>query len=464
MVTALIVVSLLAAAFGGVCVWLALDRGRRASALAVAEREAALLSERADELSGRLEAAEALAEAEEGRANRAELARATLEEKLESLRESERAHREELERRLKGVQEQLEAVFSASAQKAVDASSKRLLELAAERFEKQHGEQSQTLKDLVGPIGETLRKTDEKLGVLEKQRVATHAALNEQIEQLKFGSERLTDQTRKLGDALRKPQVRGRYGEVQLQRVAELAGMTSYCDFALQDSRTDEGSGARLRPDMVVRLPNDREIVVDAKTNIGPYLEALEAEDAEREAACLDRFARGVLEQAKALGGKSYYAQYDGSPEFTVMFIPGDQFVDAALEREPRLIELAAEKNVLLASPSTLIGLLRAVAVGWREKSLSDAANELFALGRELHERAAVVLEHVGDVGRHLERTSKSYNKLVGSMDTRLTPTLKRFEEAGAKSAKSLPELKGVETPVRGGEGVGGSDERLLDA
>jgi len=447
---------------------LLLDRGRRGARLAAAEGEAARSAERAEELASRLDGAERERDEQERRADTLDIERATLGERLSALRESherelralrdsEAEHRAELERRLEAVSKQLKDTFAASAQDAVDKSTKRLFEMAAERFTKQHDQHSQSLKDLVKPISDTLERTDKKIGELEKQRVEMQAGLAKHLESLGLQSAALGEETRRLTQALRKPQVRGRYGEIQLERVAELAGMTSYCDFDTQASSVG-ADGTTRRPDMVVKLPNRREIAVDAKTNIEPYLDALETDDTAEQDRHMQRFADGVLAQAHSLARKRYWTDYEGSPEFCVMFIPGDQFIDAALEREPKLLELAAQENILLASPSTLIGLLRAVAVGWREKNLSDAANELFALGRELHERAAVVLEHTADLGRHLGRTARSYDKLVGSMDARLTPTLRRFEDAGAKGTRELAEPKALDAHLRTPASLGEAD------
>jgi DNA recombination protein RmuC len=227
--------------------------------------------------------------------------------------------------------------------------------------------------------------------------------------------------------------------------------MTSYCDFTEQtSSRDDEGS--LLRPDMVVNLPNNRRIVVDAKTNTYAYVEAVNAQTDEERQHHLDRFAKHVAAQAKKLGEKRYWDAIEGaSPEFVVMFIPGDHFIDAALQRQPDLLDIAATQNVILASPATLIGLLKAVAVGWREHGMKEQYSELFALGKELHERAAVAFAHVEDLGRALERATRKYNDAIGSIQSRLTPTLKRFVDAGAKSAKDLPELSEVRVLPRAG-------------
>lgn len=301
---------------------------------------------------------------------------------------------------------------------------------------------------LVKPIRETLAKTDEKLAAMEKERGSAYAGLLEQVRAMQDTGRRLDARTGSLVAALRKPQVRGRYGEIQLERVVELSGMRQYCDFATQESARDD-DGRLVRPDAVVRLPNERCVAIDAKTNIEAYLDAIEAETPEAAEAQLERFARHVGEQAAALGKKEYWSRFEGSPEFVVMFIPGDQFIDAALQRRPDLLDLAAQRGVVLASPSTLIGLLRAVHVGWREKGLSDSANELFALGKTLHERAATAFEHLNGVGSALRRAVDTFNKLVGSTDQMLAPAIRRFEDAGAKSAKALPAPEPVEIVVR---------------
>ena len=255
-----------------------------------------------------------------------------------------------------------------------------------------------------------------------------------------------------------KPHVRGRYGEIQLRRVAELAGMVNECDF-FEQSQTRGPDGTALRPDMVVKLPSNRVIVVDAKTNIQGYLDAMSAATPAEADGHLDRFARHVSEQATALARKKYWTQYDGSPEFVVMFIPGDQFVDAALQRQPELLERAAEQGVILASPATLIGLLRAVAVGYKEQALAKAAEELRELGKELHERVATAMGHAARLGKSLNSAVDSFNDFVGSYERRVEPHLRRFEDAGVKSAKDLPEVGEVVVRARGLDGESG---RLL--
>lgn len=431
--------------------------------LASADDRAASLDQRCRELDDRLDAAgiecTRLLERTRALEERRDADVRAVEEKYRARwEESERARREESElfsQRLAESRAQFEHTIRATAAEALKKSSEQFLSLAEEKF-KVHGQQAEAVlvarqkavEGLVAPITETLRKADEKLLTIEKERATSFARLDEQLRVVAEASERLKKETGSLVSALRKPQVRGRYGEVQLRRVAELAGMRDYCDFTEQDS-TRDSEGALRRPDMVVKLPNGRAIAVDAKTNIEAYLAAVEASSPEEADTQIDRFARHVWEQAQSLSKKDYASQFDGALDFVVMFIPGDQFVDAALSRRPELLEMAAAHNVIIASPGTLIGLLRAVYVGWREKRLTESAHELFQLGRELHERAAKVLELVSEVGERIESTAKSYNKLVGSVDARLVPTLRKFEAAGASADKPAPEPAIIETTPR---------------
>jgi len=356
---------------------------------------------------------------------------------------------------LEEIRRQSGETFKALAGTTLAEARNELMKIAEEKFKGQTTiaqqeieARKQAVERLLSPISETLKKTDEKLAAIEKERTESYAALRTQVQSMAQASEQLRGETGKLVKALREPHVRGRYGEIQLKRVAELAGMTGYCDFNTQDQTTD-GDGNALKPDMVVRLPSERVVVVDAKTNIQAYLDALQAETPELQEQCLDRFARHVADQARALSSKKYWTRYEGSPEFVVMFIPGDQFIDAALSRRPEILEEAARQNVLLASPSTLIGLLRAVAVGYGEQRLAAEAATLRELGKELHERASAAFEHVAKLGKAIESAGDHFNNFVGSYERRLEPTLRKFEEANVKGAKELPELKPVATQLR---------------
>lgn len=364
--------------------------------------------------------------------------------------------------------------FKALASELLTSTAGELQRQAAEQFgghQKTLGleleQRRAKIEELLTPIRELLTKADTNLGRIERERTVSFATLAEQIAATGRASEVLRTETGKLVNALKKPHVRGAYGEVQLRRVVEIAGMREYAqDFTTQESVRD-ADGRLLRPDMIVNMPNSRAIVIDAKTNIGAYVEALEADsEAERE-VCLERFADHVAEQVGKLSGKAYWDQVSrspgssGTPDFVVMFVPADQFLDAALSRRPRLIEQAAECHVILASPSTLIGLLRVVELGWREQRLAKDAEQLFELGKELHERASVAWEYAARLGRSLSQSVEHYNDFVGSVDARLTPTLKRFEAAGAKSSKPLPALPEVTVPTRELKTADEANERM---
>jgi DNA recombination protein RmuC len=374
-----------------------------------------------------------------------------MEERDSALRERERELRDWVTQRT----DDFKNAFGKLSGDALRAASGEFLKLAETKLKEQQQlgaadieRRRAAVDELVKPIAETLRKTEAKLGELDKSRVETAASLNEQLRAAADSSRLLREETSKLVRALREPHVRGRYGELQLRRVAELAGMSAYCDFEEQQ-RTIDSDGVARRPDMVVRLPNERVVVVDAKTNIQAYLDALQAATPADAEACLDRFARHVAEQATALAKKKYWTDYEGSPEFVVMFIPGDQFIDAALSRQPELLEHAARQCVLLAGPAMLIGLLRAVAVGYSEQRLARAAAELRDLGIEFHDRAAAAFAHIAKVGAALNTAVDKYNEFVGSYERRLEPTLRKFEEAGARSGKELPEVKVVDVKAR---------------
>lgn len=404
--------------------------------------EAQVLKERLSGLSAEMEAgekahAEALRSAEE--LNRA---------KEQALAEKGAA----LEKRITELNAEMKATFESLAGQALKSSNESFLQLAAEKFgkERQVGamdleQRKVAIEQLLKPIAETLKSADTKLGEIEKQRLETFAMLSEQVRGVALTNTELRSETSKLVNALKKPDVRGRWGEVQLRRVVEVAGMKDYCgDFTVQTStRTDDGK--MLRPDMVIRMPNDRIIVIDAKTNIGAYVEALEATGEAAREERLTRFAEHVEEQVGKLAAKSYWDQFDRAPDLVVMFVPGDPFVDAALARKPDLIERAAEKRVILASPSTLIALLRALEHGWREFRLAEVHNELREEGAKLHDRFRVALEHLDRVGDSLTKSVKSYNDFVGSYERNLEPTMRKFEEAGLKSPKPLPEIKQIE-------------------
>lgn len=355
--------------------------------------------------------------------------------------------KKEIEGKLAEFDEKFQKVFGSLAGQALKDASTQFLAMAEQKLEAKASaaaadmdKRRVAVDELVKPIAETLKRTHEKLELIEKDRAGAYSTLTEQVRSANETGRLLREETGKLVSALKRPEVRGRWGEIQLERVVEISGMKGYCDFATQAS-VRGSDGKLLRPDLTVNLPGGRVVAVDAKTNIAAYVEATEATTPEESEARLDRFAQHVSDQVGALSRKGYWTQYEGSPDFTVMFIPGDQFIDAAMARRPDLMEKAWEKGVILASPSTLIGLLRAIAVGWRERKLEDRAEGLFALGRELHDRAAVVAKHLSKLGEAMETAVGRYNEAAGSFQSRLTPTLRKFEEVDAKSGKELPDL-----------------------
>jgi DNA recombination protein RmuC len=305
----------------------------------------------------------------------------------------------------------------------------------------------QAIGELVKPVRDSLEQVDVKLRHVERDRVDAYASLREQVRSLAVTQQQLQAETAKLVQALRTPSVRGRWGEIQLKRVVEIAGMLDHCDFFEQRSVTTEDG--RLRPDLLVKLPGGRNVVVDAKAPLGAYLEALEAADEGARDGKLRDHARRVREHMQRLGSKSYSEQFEPAPEFVVMFLPGETFFSAALQIDPELIEFGVDKRVIPASPTTLIALLRAVAYGWQQERLADNARAISELGRELYERLGTMAEHFERLGGHLDKAVSAYNDAVGSIERRVLVTARRLKEAGIGGSEDLPALDRVERATR---------------
>ena len=354
---------------------------------------------------------------------------------------------------LQQAQTRLAETFKALASDALSVSNTRFLELAKETFATLHQQSAgeldkrqQAIDSLVKPLKESLEKVDAKVAEIEKTRASAYGQLSEQLKSLATAQTQLQTQTTQLSTALSATRTAGTWGELQLRRVVELAGMTAYCDFAEQV--TPDGGG-RDRADMVVRLPGGQQIVVDAKAPNDAYREAAAATDEATRALKLAEHAAKVRSHIDALGAKGYWEQYQPSPEFVVLFLPGDQFLAGALQADPTLIERAIGKRILLTTPASLIALLKAAAYGWRQESVSKNAEAIADLGRQLHDRIATYLDHFEKVGHALETATKSYNAAVGSLESALIPGARKLAELGAKGAKDLPEIGPVEVAPR---------------
>jgi DNA recombination protein RmuC len=422
-----ILIALISAALAGALGWF------------IAHSRSAAVTERARLLASDLDTA---------RAKLAEIS--TLNSQLSASLASERASATERIAALTDAHERLTNSFKALSADALRSNNQSFLELARESFSKLHqqsadelGKRQQAIDSMVKPLKESLEKVDTKIGEMEKSRASAYGQLSEQLKSLGTAQTSLQAEAAKLSTALRSTTTAGTWGELQLRRVVEMSGMSSYCDFVEQQS-----SGA-LRADLVVRLPGGQQIVVDAKAPNDAYREAANASDDAVRSAKLAEHATKVRSHIDSLGSKNYWEQFQPSPEFVVLFLPGDQFLSGALQADPSLIDRAIAKKVLLATPATLIALLKAAAYGWRQEDVSKNAQVIADLGRQLYDRIANFADNLDKVGRGLESASKAYNSAVGSFESTLLPGARKFVELGAKGAKELTEPAPAETAPR---------------
>jgi len=376
---------------------------------------------------------------------------------LATLKETIKKEREsfiEQKKLLDEAKAKLEETFKALSIDALKSNSEEFIRLAKSTMETFQEtakgdltERQTAIQNLVQPMRENLEKYQELIQSISKERTAQYTSLQDQVKSLLQSEESLKSETGKLVNALSAPQVRGNWGELTLRRVAELAGMVERCDFVEQESIDSERG--RLRPDMIVNLPNNRRIVVDAKAPLKAYLEAHECVDDKERAAKLENFAKHVKGHINQLSRKEYWDQFDDAPEFVVLFLPGEQFLGAALAVEPGLQEIAFRQNIVLAQPATLVSLLKAVAYGWRQEALTENAKHISELGKELYERISTLVEHFEAVGKNLDRSIDAYNRAVGSLNTRVAVSARKFAELGISSPKEISDIGKIERVTR---------------
>jgi DNA recombination protein RmuC len=376
----------------------------------------------------------------------AELLRARL--KNEEILSAER------EQALARAREQLQGVFGELARESLQSNSEVFLQLARERLTRQQLDASQMLKEresaiesLVKPIREALVKTEAQIQAIERDRIDSFATIKAQMEAVATGQNMLSRETRNLVTALRRPGVRGQWGEITLRRVVELSGMTLHVDFSEQKHlSTDSGA---IRPDMIVHMPEQRDIVVDVKTPLDAYLAAVEAQNDEERNSQLHRHAQIVGARVRELSSKQYWSQFERSPDFVVLFLPGDQFLSAALQENPSLIDDSMRQNIMLATPTSLVALLKVVSYGWKQTVLAENAKEVRGLGEELYKRLAVFAEHLGKLGKSLGHSVEAFNRAVGSLEQQVLPAARRFPALGLRVSREIEPLEPVASLTR---------------
>lgn len=367
-------------------------------------------------------------------------------EKIEVITRLE-ASQKSIEDQLKLIEtmkQEMKNTFNALSLEALKSSSEDFLRLASENLGKivettkgRLGEHQAAMEGIIKPLQDALKRYEEHINIIEGERKKMYGSLEEQLRAVALSNEIIQKETFNLVSALRKPQVRGRWGEMQLFRVAELSGMSQYCDFSLQT--TIDSEKGKLRPDMVVHLPSQREIIVDSKVPLDAYLDAISAKTEEERRLSLSRHAQQIKSHIKNLSSKEYWNQFEKSPEFVVLFIPGESFLSAALEVDPSILEFALEKKIIIATPTTFVALLRAISFGWHQETLAEHAQKINELAKELYERFGITLKHFDELGTALKKATENYNKTVVSLESRILPSLRRFKELGVSVTGELP-------------------------
>ena len=361
---------------------------------------------------------------------------------------------EEREAAFELASSKLTEAFADVSNRSLQANSDTFLRLAEqnlgthqEKAKRELSEREKAVEALVKPISDALEASQKQISELEKSRSEAYGGIRNQLEEMQLSQKSLRQETQNLVNALRRPEVRGRWGEITLRRLVELAGMVEHCDFVEQEH--NETDGKIIRPDMVVRMPDQRALVVDVKTPLDAYLSAAEAPDDAQRQLGLQRHAKNVRAHIRMLASKAYWNQFDESPEFVILFIPGDQFLSAALNEEPDLIEFALSQQIILATPTSFVALLKAVAYGWRQLALADNAKEIRILAEDLYARLATFVTHMNKVGRQLAGSVENYNKAVGSLERSVLPGARKFVELGVHPKKEMEKIETLEPVPR---------------
>jgi DNA recombination protein RmuC len=375
---------------------------------------------------------------------------AVLKAQVKGEEQLERERQAALERSM----ERLKTQFDTLASSSLRSNSESFLQLAREHLGQHQqravsalSEREKAIETMLTPIREALGKTEQQIQRIEKERAETFGSLKTSLESVVLGQAALQKETRTLVNALRRPEVRGRWGEMTLRRLAELAGMVEHCDFKEQvHVRVEDGN---LRPDMIVHMPDGRDLIVDVKTPLDAYLEAVDAATDEQRAVAMRRHANAVAERVKQLGAKSYWSQFERSPDFVILFIPGDQFLSAALAEQPNLLEDALRQDVIIATPTSFVALLKAVAYGWRQMSLAQNAETIRTLAEDLYKRLAVFTTHLGKLGRNISNSVDNYNAAIGSLERQVLPGARKFTELGVRPDRELETLEPIDKLAR---------------